>query len=181
MIFLILKEKAILEELPIRDLIKERENNWIPSLEELTQDKGFELACVVEFCRSLFAHTLNASINTFGQDLKNKQWVIEPLANIVISLCTIDTCYKRYANLEEGEHKSNTFEVLSLSISNHYNTIVLNAKEVLAYIDAKNGNYKLLDSFKFWEKELNYNPDILSFKVLIVKSLYKYEKYYLDK
>ena len=37
-----------------------------------------------------------------------------------------------------GEHKDNTFEVLSLSISNHYNIIVENAKVILAYIDSEN-------------------------------------------
>ena len=67
----------------------------------------------------------------YGQDLKNKQWLIEPLANIVISLCTIDTCYKRYRSLRDGEHKNNTFEVLSLSVSNHYKSIVENAKEIM--------------------------------------------------
>ena len=174
-------KKAILEELPIRDLIKQRENDWIPNLESLNQDKGCELVCAIEFCRSLFAYTLNASINMFGQDLKNKQWIIEPLANIIISLCTIDTCYKKYIDIEQSDHKNNTFEVLSLSVSNHYNIIVSNSKEILAYIDSKNNNSELLDTFKIWEQKLNYSPDVLSLKASIVKSLYKYEKYYLDK
>ena len=174
-------KKSILEELPVRDLIKQRESNWIPSLGISGNESSLQEAYAIEFSRSAFAHTLNASINTFGQDLKNKQWVVEPLANIIISLCTMDTCYKRYNELEKGEHKNNTFEVLSLSVYNHYNIVVANAKEILVYIDSINNNSILLDSFKSWEKKLNYSPNVLSIKSAIIKSLYKYEKYYLDK
>ena len=174
-------KKAILEELPIRDLIKDREENWIPELDLLSGDPSLKEAHVIEFCRSLFAQALNASINMYGQDLKNKQWIIEPLANVIISLCTMDTCYKRYKELNVGEHKDNTFEVLSLSISNHYNIIVENAKVILAYIDSENNDSALMSVFKNWEQKLNYNPNVISLKNAIVKSLYKYEKYYLDK
>tara|TARA_B100002052_G_scaffold88226_3_gene81122 strand:- start:615 stop:2444 length:1830 start_codon:yes stop_codon:yes gene_type:complete len=174
-------KKAILEELPIRDLIKDREENWIPELDSLSEDPSLKEAHVIEFCRSLFAQALNASINMYGQDLKNKQWIIEPLANVIISLCTMDTCYKRYKELNVGEHKDNTFEVLSLSISNHYNIIVENAKVILAYIDSENNDSALMSVFKDWEQKLNYNPNVISLKNAIVKSLYKYEKYYLDK
>jgi len=174
-------KKAILEELPIRDLIKDREENWIPELDSLSEDPSLKEAHVIEFCRSLFAQALNASINMYGQDLKNKQWIIEPLANVIISLCTMDTCYKRYKELNVGEHKDNTFEVLSLSISNHYNIIVENAKVILAYIDSENNDSALMSVFKNWEQKLNYNPNVISLKNAIVKSLYKYEKYYLDK
>ena len=174
-------KKAILEELPIRDLIKQREDNWIPSLQIPKEEKSIKEANVIEFCRSTFAYTLNASINSFGQDLKNKQWIVEPLANIIISLCTLDTCYKRYIELEVGEHKNNTFEVLSLSVNNHYNIISQSAKEVLAYVDSRNNNSILLDTFKTWDQKLDYSPNVLSIKAAIVKSLYKYEKYYLDK
>ena len=174
-------KKAILEELPIRDLIKDRENNWLPDLNISSDDLSFKEASVIEFCRSLFGVVLNASINMHGQDLKNKQWLIEPLANIAISLCTIDTCYKRYRELDVGEHKKNTFEVLSLSVANHYRNTIENGKEILAYIDSKNNNSEMMNDFRVWEKKLNYSPDILSMKIAIVKTLYKYEKYYLDK
>ena len=174
-------KKAILEELPIRDLIKDREENWIPELDLSSEDPSLEEAHVIEFCRSLFAQVLNTSINMYGQDLKNKQWIIEPLANVIISLCTMDTCYKRYKELNIGEHKDNTFEVLSLSISNHYNIIIENAKVILAYIDSKNNDSALMSMFRDWEQKLNYNPNVISLKDAIVKSLYKYEKYYLDK
>ena len=113
----------------------------------------------------MFGVSLNASINRYGQDLKNKQWLIEPLANIAISLCTMDTCYKRYRELDEGDHKKNTFEVLSLSVSNHYKNTIENGKEILAYIDSKNNNFEMMNAFRVWEERLNYSPDIYLYSI----------------
>ena len=51
----------------------------------------------------------------------------------------------------------------------------------MIYIDSENNNSSLIDVFRFWEQKLNYSPNVLSLKAMIVESLYKYEKYYLDK
>ena len=136
---------------------------------------------VVEFCRSAFAHTLNGAINIFGQDLKNKQWILEPLADIIISLCVMDTCYKRYHNINDEEHKNNVADILHLSIANHYSIIVKNSKVILAYLDDMNGNSLLSDELNSWILKLGYSPNTLKYKEIIVDTLYKHEKYYLDK
>ena len=174
-------KKAILEELPIRDLVKQRELNWIPNSDIFFDSSLKEELRAVEFCRSLFSFILNESINIFGQDLKNKQWLIEPLANIIISLCVMDTGCKRYKNIKDKEHKHNTLEVLHLSIADHYYRIIKNAQEIITYLDGLNNDSKLLDTFNSWNKKLNYHPNIIDYKKNIVKTLYKHEKYYLDK
>ena len=46
---------------------------------------------------------------------------------------------------------------------------------------SKNNNSNLMSTFRFWKQKLNYSPNVLFMKAAIVKSLYKYEKYYLDK
>ena len=129
----------------------------------------------------MFGFTLNELINKFGQDLKNKQWLIEPLSNIIISLCVIDTGFKRYKNIKDEEHKRNTVEVLRLSTADHYYRIIKNAQEIIAYLDNVNGDSNLFDSFNKWNSKLNYHPDVIGYKEAVVKTLYKYEKYYLDK
>ena len=44
-----------------------------------------------------------------GQDLKNNQWIIEPLANMAIALAIMDTGFKRYMQIAKGKHKNQTF------------------------------------------------------------------------
>ncbi|MDP6569842.1 MAG: acyl-CoA dehydrogenase family protein, partial [Candidatus Marinimicrobia bacterium] len=101
-----LLKKAILEEIPLRDAIASRMENWIPQLNLSENELLLSEAKAIEFCRSFMFHCLHESILKYGQDLKNEQWVIEPLANMVIALSIMDTGFKRYRQLEEGEHKN---------------------------------------------------------------------------
>jgi hypothetical protein len=84
-------KKAILEELPIRDLIASREKMWVPKLDISDDEPLKKEAEIVEFCRSAMIYALNELILTYGQDLKNEQWVLEPLADMIISLCIMDS------------------------------------------------------------------------------------------
>ena len=95
-----------------------------------------------------------------------------------------DTILLRLATLAKRHTlfiKDNTFEVLLLSISNHYSIIIKSAKEILVYIDSLNDNSELSDTLNSWNGKLNYSPNVLMYKEAIAETLYKYEKYYLDK
>ena len=117
----------------------------------------------------------------FGQDLKNEQWILEPLADIIISLFVMDTCYKRYSNITEGDHRDNIAEVLRLSIASHYSEVVKNVKIILTYLDDLNKSSIFTEQLDSWEQKLNYSPNVLVYKQAIVDTLYRYEKYYLNK
>ena len=47
-------------------------------------------------------YTLNNLINIYGQDLKNEQWVLEPLADIVISFSVLYKGFTRYNQLNDN-------------------------------------------------------------------------------
>ena len=76
---------------------------------------AFEINAI-EFCRSFVLFCLHQSIIKYGQDLKNEQWILEPLSNMIIALSIADTGLKRYLNIESGDHKEKTLDVLKLSI-----------------------------------------------------------------
>ncbi len=165
-------KKALLEDIPIRDSILIRENNWIPE----TLDVDLEIqkeAQVVEFCRSLNLYILNLLITKYGQDLKNEQWLLEPYADILISVSVLDTVIKRYIQADDNK-KKDVLPVLRLSVSNQYRDIVKNSLDILAEIEESTKT--LLD----WDKKLNYNPERIKYKIKIYQDLDKYGKYYLD-
>ena len=97
-------KKALLEDIPIRSTILDRSENWLPKNDVLDKKIKQEID-VVEFCRSLTINTLNNLINKYGQDLKNEQWLLEPLSDMIISLSIIDTCTKRYLQADEKEDR----------------------------------------------------------------------------
>ena len=162
-------KKSILEEIPIRIAIQDRLDNW------LVDSKDIDFI-IVEFCRSLILNISNHLILEYGQDLKNNQWILEPFADMGISFCIIDTCYKRFQALEDGSHKNNTYKVFQLTLANHYSSMSNNAGIILNYTKNSQMKKKINDCIK----KLNYYPNPIEYKQNIVKDLYKHQKYYLD-
>jgi succinylglutamate desuccinylase len=68
-------KKAILEELPLRDAISKRSENWFDKIS--TDNEFSELENIVEYFRSACLFTLNELILKYGQDMKNNQWLLE--------------------------------------------------------------------------------------------------------
>ena len=162
-------KKSILEEIPIRIAIQDRLDDWVNTFNDPN-------ISVVEFCRYLMLNMVNHLILEYGQDLKNNQWILEPFADMGISFCIIDTCYKRLQSLEEGLHKNNTYKVFQLTLANHYSSMSNNAGMILNYTNNDEMKTKIKNSIK----QLKYKPNPIACKQNIVEDLYKYKKYYLD-
>ena len=175
-------KKAILEELPIRDvLITRREKMWTNN--EFDDNISKE-ADVIEYCKSLGLVVLDDIINIYGQDFKNKQWLIEPFADIICSVSIMHNCFLRYNQLPIGNHKDNTLPVLKLTVSHHFNKILSRAKTINSHIcelmSFKDDNEKYDFCNIVGSQKLNYFPDEISLKKNIVNEFYKQEKYYLN-
>ena len=167
-------KKSILEEIPIRLCIDERYDDWIPEFS--ANDKYKEYMKVVEFCRSLMLNVTNHLILEYGQDLKNNQWILEPFANLAISFSIIDTTFKRFYSLDDGNHKNNTENVFKLSLANNFHDMLNNYRLILEFVP----NADLDQKFNTFLKKLSYKPNRIAYKQKIAFDLYKHKKYYLD-
>ena len=175
-------KKAILEELPIRDIIFERNNDFIP-VTDFSDDHCLSKEIdLIEYSRSLTLITLNNLINVYGQDLKNEQWVLEPLADIVISFSVLYSGFIRYNQLNESEYKQKTLPILKYSIDRHFNKLFSNVKIINDTIihkmdfNSKSKYNKLIDRFN----SLKYFCNSIRLKKIICEEFYKNKKYYLD-
>ena len=156
-------KKSILEEIPIRMIIDERLDNWIPSNYNQTNIK------VVEFCRSLLLNITNHLILEYGQDLKNNQWILEPFADLAISFSIIDTTLKRFLSLDDSK-KNLTKDVFILSLANHYNEMIKNANLILEHVP----NDDIEEKINIHTKELNFRPSRINLnKKLLIGYIYK--------
>ncbi len=173
-------KKAILEEIPLRDTITHRMENWIPELNISENEPLLNEAEAIEYCRSFMLFCLHESILKYGQDLKNEQWVIEPFANMVIALAIMDTGFKRYFQLESGEHKNNTMEVLRLSVADQFEKLVKNGLDIVNYLFTGAKYQEKLDTINKWQAKTGYNPNRINSQKAIVATLYKHNKYYLN-
>ena len=175
-----LMKKAILEEIPLRDTITHRMENWLPDLSISNDEPLMMEAKAIEYCRSFMLFCLHEAILKYGQDLKNEQWVIEPLANMVIALAIMDTGYKRYHQIEPGDHKDNTRDVLKLSIADQFEECINNGRNILNYLfigEQRNKNIALMGK---WLKKLDYQAERIDYQQRIVNTLFTQNKYYLN-
>ena len=172
--------ETILEEIPLRDTIAHRMENWIPELNISDDEPLLNEARAIEFCRSFTLFCLHESLLKFGQDLKNEQWVMEPFANMVIALAVMDTGFKRYFNLEAGEHKNNTQEVVSLSVVNRFEKTVQCGTDIIHYLFDGEKLKTKMDEVNKWQTAIGYSPDRIIYQKAIVSTLYTHNKYYLN-
>ena len=76
---------------------------------------------MIELSRSIVLNILHELILKYGQDLKNEQWALEPLADIITSLSIMQIGFTRYNQLEESEHKELTLPVFRYSVYDNIN------------------------------------------------------------
>jgi hypothetical protein len=134
----------------------------------------------IEFSRSFTLFCLHESILKYGQDLKNEQWIIEPLANMVIAMAVMDTGYKRYLQIDESEHKDNTLEVLKLSIADQFQECYVNGIDIVNALFTGNILIEKLNLINKWNEKTEFSPKRIEIQKCISKTLYKHKKYYLD-
>ena len=171
-------KKAILEELPIRNLSSRfREDSWITQLISKNKDMQDSLN-IIEFCRTALLFTLNELILKYGQDFKNEQWVLEPFADMVICFSLMDTGYKRVRQLDSTTEKySNMLIVMKASICNRYNEFLNHCRMTLNYID--DGDV-FLSTLENKLQDVTLNQNLIELKQSIVEVLYNKKEYYLD-
>jgi hypothetical protein len=175
-----LLKKAILEEIPIRDMIAQRSENWLPNLNLTCEMELIPESKAVEYSRSFLLLCLHESILKYGQDLKNKQWIIEPLANMVISLAIMDTGFKRYMQIEAGEHKEKTRDILQLSIVDQFEECHNNGMDIVNAIFTDEKLIAKTEIVNEWHAKTDYIPKRIESQKRIANTLYENEKYYLD-
>ncbi len=176
-----LLKKAILEEIPIREMISERTKNWIPKLDISKDDPLYKEALIVEFLRTLLLHNLNELILKFGQDLKNEQWALEHLANMIISLAIMDNGLKRYFNLPENyPHKETVVDILIASIGSNSSKIHQSTKEIYSWLFDEVTVQNRLSEINKKMDELKYYPKVITAKQRIADKLVQLKQYFLD-
>jgi len=169
-------KKSILEELPIRDAISLRENDW---LTEANNTDCYRQRAV-EYCRSACLMTLNSMILKYGQDMKNNQWVQEPFADMMCSLSIVDTAIKRRSKIEDKEQLREYDEIFELSLCHHYKEINRNMDTILSEIYRGEELSSISNKIESEQKKLNYKPNEISLMKRVVDTFYKHEKYYQD-
>ena len=161
-------------------MIAQRAINWLPDLNLPSDESLVAEARAVEYSHSLVLYCLHESILKYGQDLKNEQWIIEPLANMVIEVSVMDTCYKRYMQIEDGQHKDETRDVLMLSVADQFQACHKNGLDIIEELFPGGERTEKITLINEWFNKTGYLPRRIEYQKRIADTLYKHNKYYLD-
>ena len=176
-------KKAILEELPIRNSIFNCSETHIPKLSFSDDHELSKEIDLIEYSRTLMLTTLNNLINVYGQDLKNEQWVLEPLADVVISFSVLYKGFLRYNQLVDEDLKFKTMPVLRYSVDRKFNKLFSKVKDINNSIIGRldNNSINTYKNVIMQYDSLDYFCDTISLKEMICNEFYKHGQYYLDK
>ena len=99
---------------------------------------------------------------------------------MVIALAIMDTGFKRYMKIDDGEHKDRTQEILQLSISDQFGNCQINGKNIVNELFTGDKLKEKLNFIDKWYENTAYICKQIECQRRIAKTLYKHKNYYLD-
>ena len=99
---------------------------------------------------------------------------------LLISLCIIDSGFKRYLTLNKGVHKENTLDIVKLSIADNFENSYTNGMDIVNEIFKGDILYAELDKIEKFRLKTKYIPKRIQYQKNIVNKFYQHGKYYLD-
>ena len=99
---------------------------------------------------------------------------------MVIALAILDTGFKRYIQIEKGEHKNQIRDILQLSIADQFLEIHTNGMDIINELFTGVQLKEKLELVGKWYEQTNYDQSHIKYQKKIAKTLYGYKKYYLD-
>ena len=99
---------------------------------------------------------------------------------MAIALAIMDTGFKRYMQIEKGEHKNQTRDILQLSIADQFLESHKNGMDIINELFSGEQLKEKLELVSKWYEQTNFEQSRIKYQKKIAKTLYAYKKYYLD-
>ncbi len=171
-------KKTLLEELPIREKIKE-----IPRILEGKQPEfpdAFlaEEKRATELAKYLFLYVYNQALTEFGQDILNRQQIGEVLSDMIINLFVLDTTLARISQTAEQSPKRQLAEAIGKVLTAETVHRMSSAAELVlnGVLGGKTLDNALQD-VQSLSRLMFLKTDVFSLKNLIADHLYEQRKY----
>ena len=99
---------------------------------------------------------------------------------MLIAVAIMDTGFKRYIQIDAGEHKDYTVDVLKLSIADQFENCYRNGMDIVAALFTGDVFTEKLSLVNNWYAKTTYLPKRIESQKRISNTLYDHKKYYLD-
>ncbi|MCF7796345.1 MAG: acyl-CoA dehydrogenase family protein [Lentisphaeria bacterium] len=174
-------KNALMESLPLRTEADRVRKQWLP---DLAYDQAGDFSTefkVAELSRSLLLHAFDACLLKYGQDFKNRQWVMEPIADMAIAFMTLQGVLRRQLQLPEGYGKREIANTIArISIAKRFSEISELVRVIwghtLSHEERQAAEVRLHEHVN----QIGFFPDTIAHKAAVVEALYEAGEYFMN-
>lgn len=171
-------KKTLLEELPIREIIKELS---LPNKIEVNSQKkqilGREIY-TVELAKKLTLYTFTQALTEFGRDLLNNQQIGELLSDMISDIFIMNSTMSRilqtHQNLSYASLLIDIVKVLVVEISMN---LIARARKIIWGILSDKNSKNALKTLKYMENQIYIPTNIFALKCNISDKIYQLKQY----
>jgi alkylation response protein AidB-like acyl-CoA dehydrogenase len=172
--------KALMEELPVRDRVKELPKYFagdaphVPSKDDpLSEEKR-----AVELAKALTLFAFNEAVCEFGQDLRNQQQVGEVLSNLFIDVFVLDSTLSRVAQYTDKNGPDRTWLAIpQVLIAERVDEMAASIRRLLCGIHTGVSLKKALENLQTLTDRMLLNTNVFELKRFIAEDLYEKRRY----
>ncbi|MFQ5865517.1 MAG: acyl-CoA dehydrogenase family protein [bacterium] len=173
--------KAVMEELPIREAVKNLEAQKLRIKNQASKGAGDALEQekqALEVAKSLVLYVFNEAICKFGQDLKNEQIVGSLLSDLFMEIYVMDSVLSRVSQRVATKEVDATWIAIARALcAEKFYDVATSAQKILcSLLENKSLERSLKDVEVFLNNTL-LKTDIITLKQKIAEDLYENGKY----
>lgn len=173
-------KKALTEELPIRDKIKENEK--LLSGKKIQVESKILAAekKALEYAKAITLYVFNESIIRYGQGLGHEQQLMEILADMLTDVYIMDSVLARVSQyVEEKDYESVRMHIARIGTAQKTERIVSNARTALLSLLTNHELEKALDDLDKLSRPTHLRLNMFEMRRELAESLYEHGKYML--
>lgn len=173
-------KKALLEELPIRDKIKENERllRGIPI--EIESDILQKEKIALEYAKAITLYVFNESIIRYGQSLPHEQQLMEILADMFTDIYVMDSVLARVTQyVEKNGYEAIRMHIAQIGTAIKAQRIAANARTALLAIEEGHELEQALADLAVLSASTNLRLNLFQMRRELADTLYEHGQYML--
>ncbi len=173
-------KKALTEELPIRDRIKQNEALLNGAAVKIESEILRAEKTALEYAKAVTLYVFNESIIRFGQALRHEQQLGELLADMFTDVYVMDSILARVSQyVEKNDYEANRINIAQISTALGTQRITTNARTALLSIENEHEMDKALTDLEALSRPAGLRLNLFELRRKLADSLYEHGKYML--
>ena len=173
-------KKALTEELPIRDKIKENERLLNGATIQIESDILRPEKIALEYAKAITLYVFNESIIRYGQSLRHEQQLMEILADMFTDVYVMDSVLARVSQyVEKNDYESIRMHIAQIGTAQKAQRITANARTALLAIETDHELDKALADLEKLSRPTNLRLNLFQLRRELADTLYEHGKYML--